>query len=118
MFKAPDAETHAFTGTKPSLTPTVFSGSGTDRKKEKNRSVYGYCVAKKLGIQLTYPSAYKVVKDTTNFVRIEKPTSKGHNNILVYTLPKALSILGPQRILDIRDSIGKAHVPGRFPEVI
>ena len=70
----------------------------------------------RFGIKLKYPSAYKTVKDTTNFVWIQKPIQKGHLNLVVYTLPEN-SIDGAfnKKILNIRDSIGRLYVPGRLP---
>ncbi|OUW34440.1 MAG: hypothetical protein CBD39_04030 [Flavobacteriaceae bacterium TMED179] len=70
----------------------------------------------KFGIRLEYPSAYKTVKDTTNFVWIQKSIQKGHLNLVVYTLPEN-SIDGAfnKKILNIRDSIGRLYIPGRLP---
>ena len=74
-------------------------------------------LSERFGFSLDYPSAYKTVKDTANFVWIEKPTSKGHNNILVYTLPNGtFNFKDPKQVLDIRDSIGKQYIPGRLPK--
>ena len=71
---------------------------------------------KRFGISLRYPSAYKTVKDTTNFIWIQKPTTTGHLNVIVYTLPLN-KIKKPidKAILKTRDSIGKKYVPGRLP---
>lgn len=70
---------------------------------------------KRFGIELTYPSAYKTFKDTTNFVWIQKEVRKGHLNLIAYTLKKnILEGSFNERILNIRDSIGKAYVPGRL----
>ena len=41
----------------------------------------------RFGINLTFPDAYSTVKDTANFVWIEKEVAKGHLNIITYTLP-------------------------------
>ena len=72
-------------------------------------------LSERFGISLTYPSAYKTVKDTTNFVWIQKEVRKGHLNIIAYSLPEnALEGSFSTRILDIRDSIGKKHIPGRL----
>jgi hypothetical protein len=72
-------------------------------------------LSRQLGISLIYPSAYKTVKDTTNFVWIQKPIRKGHLNIIAYNLPEtALEGKFNERILNIRDSIGKLYVPGRL----
>lgn len=69
----------------------------------------------RFGIELTYPSAYKTFKDTTNFVWIQKQVRKGHLNLIAYTLKEnILEGSFNERILNIRDSIGKAYVPGRL----
>ena len=69
----------------------------------------------RFGIELTYPSAYKTFKDTTNFVWIQKEVRKGHLNLIAYTLKEnILESSFNDRILNIRDSIGKAYVPGRL----
>ena len=72
-------------------------------------------LSRQLGISLIYPSAYKTVKDTTNFVWVQKPIRKGHLNIIAYNLPEnVLKGKFNERILNIRDSIGKLYVPGRL----
>ena len=72
-------------------------------------------LADRFGIELTYPTAYKTFKDTTNFVWIQKEVQKGHLNIIAYSLnANALKGALTERILTIRDSIGKAYVPGRL----
>jgi hypothetical protein len=69
----------------------------------------------KFGIGLTYPTAYKTVKDTTNFLWIQKSIPKGHMNIVAYSLPLS-QFRGnlKKRIIEIRDSIGKIYIPGRL----
>jgi len=70
---------------------------------------------KRFGIEFTYPSAYKTFKDTTNFVWIQKEVRKGHLNLIAYTLKEnILEGSFNERILNIRDSIGEAYVPGRL----
>ena len=67
-------------------------------------------------ISLTYPSAYKTVKDTTNFIWIEKPIQKGTLNLIVYALPLNKVSRNPlTEIKNMRDSIGKIYIPGRLP---
>ena len=91
-----------------------------NERKEKLRRIMKSPTTEKtllnrLGIELIYPSAYKTFKDTTNFVWIQKEVQKGHLNIIAYTLDeKALEGILNKRILNIRDSIGKAYVPGRL----
>lgn len=70
----------------------------------------------RFGFSLVYPSAYETVKDTTNFIWIQKPITKGHLNLIAYTLPEtALKQPVNKTIISIRDSIGKKYVPGRLP---
>ena len=67
-------------------------------------------------ISVIYPSAYKKFKDSLNFIWIQKPIQKGHMNIIAYSLPiNALKKNIKKRIPAIRDSIGKAYIPGRLP---
>lgn len=72
----------------------------------------------RFNISLTYPSAYKTVKDTTNFIWIEKPIRKGTLNIIVYSLPITTSFNEKSltKIIKMRDSIGKIYIPGRLPK--
>ncbi|MDG1763238.1 MAG: DUF4837 family protein [Flavobacteriaceae bacterium] len=91
-----------------------------NERKEKIRRISKSLTTEKtllnrFGIQLKYPSAYETVKDTINFVWIQKPVRKGHLNLIVYSLEEdRLGDKFSEQILDIRDSIGKVHVPGRL----
>ena len=68
------------------------------------------------GINLTFPDAYETVKDTTNFVWIEKQVVKGHLNIIAYTLRYEIELKKiAERSPKIRDSIGELYIPGRVP---
>ena len=82
-------------------------------KKSPSKST---TLSDRLGINLIYPSIYKNVKDTTNFVWLEKQIIKGTLNIISYRLPgNALS--NPPKlkeVIRIRDSIGEIYVPGRL----
>jgi hypothetical protein len=73
-------------------------------------------LSERFQVSTTYPSAYKIFKDTLNFTWIQKPIQKGHMNIIAYALPlNSLKGNIKKRITTIRDSIGKAYVPGRLP---
>ena len=70
---------------------------------------------KRFKISLIYPTAYNTVKDTNNFIWIQKEIPKGHMNLIAYSLSfKALRGNVKKRIPEIRDSIGKTHIPGRL----
>ncbi|HZW62709.1 MAG TPA: DUF4837 family protein [Flavobacteriaceae bacterium] len=68
-----------------------------------------------LGITLKFPSVYRIAKEEKDFFWIRKDITTGTTNLLIYQLPlSAITIndsLVPQMI-KIRDSIGKAHIPG------
>ena len=91
-----------------------------NERKEKMRRISKSLTTEKtlfnrFGIYLKYPSAYETVKDTANFVWIQKPIRKGHLNLIAYTLNEnELDVNFSRQILNIRDSIGKTHIPGRL----
>ncbi|UNY99728.1 DUF4837 family protein [Zhouia spongiae] len=75
----------------------------------------------KLGVSLTIPSVYKIVKEEENFFWIERQIPKGTMNIIVYEMPKDYYPKDSSRvdeIIKMRDSIGKKYVPGRDPETM
>lgn len=76
--------------------------------KDKNlRNRFGY--------DLVYPSVYEILKDTANFIWIQKQVQKGHLNIIAYKISDRISDNNfNAKILNIRDSIGKLYIPGRL----
>ena len=70
----------------------------------------------RLGIKLVYPSIYKTVKDTLNFVWLEKQIAKGTLNIISYRLPYKTFSETPKlkQVIRARDSICKLYIPGRL----
>ena len=80
------------------------------KSSTKDRHLYN-----RFKISLIYPTAYNTVKDTNNFIWIQKEIPKGHMNLIAYSLSfKALRGNVKKRIPEIRDSIGKTHIPGRL----
>ncbi|MGB0357143.1 MAG: DUF4837 family protein [Flavobacteriaceae bacterium] len=72
---------------------------------------------KRFGIDLTLPSAYRVFKEEETAVWFQREVQKGHVNILAYTLPRSTKLDRDsplQDIIRVRDSVGKAFVPGRL----
>lgn len=101
---------------------TLLKASITEIEQTEKRRRIGKSLSKgkefsdRFQISMTYPSAYKTFKDTLGFTWIQKPIQKGHMNIIAYALPiRALKENIKKRILVIRDSIGKAYIPGRLP---
>ena len=93
--------------------------SYNERKEKLRRINKSLSISKDLEnrfrISLQYPSAYKTVKDTSNFLWIQKDIPKGHMNIISYSIPKKqFKLFNSKRIIRIRDSIGKLYIPGRL----
>ncbi|MDG2234759.1 MAG: DUF4837 family protein [Flavobacteriaceae bacterium] len=112
-----DAQAFTFNENMELLMQTLGENERIEKLRRINKSLSTEKnLTDRFGIFLKYPSAYKTVKDTTNFVWIQKPIQKGHLNIISYVLPlNALNGVFNKRILNIRDSIGKIFVPGRLP---
>ena len=71
----------------------------------------------RFGINLTLPSAYSVFKEDINTVWFQREIQKGHVNLVVYELSRDTSLdwENPlQEVIRVRDSVGKAFVPGRL----
>jgi len=114
-----DAEVQAFSFEENAelLRQTLAENERKEKLRRINKSPTTETnLTERFGIHLNYPSAYNTVRDTTNFIWIQKQVQKGHLNIIAYALPEgALEGRFNEKILNIRDSIGKRHVPGRLP---
>ena len=101
--------------------PLIINAIKEGERKEKIRRIKkspskSNVLRKKMRINLVYPSVYKKVKDTFNFIWLEKQILKGTLNIISYRLPLN-TISDPPKLIDvirIRDSIGKINIPGRL----
>jgi hypothetical protein len=114
-----DAEVQAFSFEENAelLRQTLAENERKEKLRRINKSPTTETnLTERFGIHLNYPSAYNTVRDTTNFIWIQKQVQKGHLNIIAYALPEgALEGRFNEKILNIRDSIGKRYVPGRLP---
>ena len=112
-----DAQVFSFNENMDLLIQTLGENERKEKLRRINKSLSNEkTLTERFGIYLKYPSAYKTVKDTANFVWIQKPIQKGHLNIIAYALPvNALKGAFNKKILKIRDSIGRLFVPGRLP---
>lgn len=73
-------------------------------------------LTEKMGISLTMPLVYKLVKEEGNFFWIEREIRKGTTNVIVYELPLDAIPEDDTRvdaIIKMRDSIGQKYIPGR-----
>lgn len=84
------------------------------RRIKKSRSE-DKSLQEKFGLKLNFPSAYRYAKEEKDFVWIRKEIPKGNMEILIYEVPISAiendsSVIA--NITEMRDSIGKARVPG------
>jgi hypothetical protein len=85
-----------------------------EKQKRIKKSILKTKEFDSLGISLTMSSGYKLFKkETVNKLWFQRETQKGSVNILAYILPYSSANPSLERIISIRDSIGKAFVPGR-----
>jgi hypothetical protein len=101
-----------------SIIKSFKQGEVAERQRRINKSVLKQNILEdRFGIDLVIPSAYRLFKEGTNTAWFQREIQKGHVNLLVYALPKSTSInwIDPlQDVIQIRDSVGKAFVPGRL----
>ena len=102
---------------KPLIINTIKEGERKEKiRRIKKSPSKSNVLRKKMRINLVYPSVYKKVKDTFNFIWLDKQILKGTLNIISYRLPLN-TISNPPKLNDvirIRDSIGKINIPGRL----
>lgn len=70
---------------------------------------------KNLGVSLDFPTAYRYAKEKEDFFWIRKDIPHGSMEILVYEVPMSTILKDTNvvaNIIAMRDSIGKAHIPG------
>ena len=68
-----------------------------------------------LGLTINFSTAYRIAKEDNSFFWLRKDIKTGSMNIMLYEMPLGAISKGDDAINDIikmRDSIGKAHIPG------
>lgn len=68
-----------------------------------------------LGLNINFPSAYRVAKEDDTFFWIRRDIDTGTLNIMLYEMPLDAFTEGDDAILDVikmRDSIGEKYIPG------
>ena len=76
-----------------------------------------------LGVSFTAPGNFKKVDDTGDFLWLRQHLTSGiaktgSNNILVYSIPLNDESKIADKIIAVRDSIGKKFIPGSDPETM
>lgn len=69
----------------------------------------------KLGIELKFPTAYRLAKQEDDFFWIRKDITTGTMDLMIYEVPLKAIKKGDSATMDIvrmRDSIGEVHIPG------
>ena len=85
-----------------------------EKQKRIKNSVLKTSELDSIGINLTMSSGYKLFKkETKNKLWFQRETQKGSVNLLIYILPLNKESPNLENIVALRDSIGKAFVPGR-----
>lgn len=71
-------------------------------------------IEEKLGLQIQYPTIYRVAKEDEGFFWVRKDTETGSVNLLLYELPlDRVSTENPiNDVIAVRDSIGQQYIPG------
>ncbi|MBT8274087.1 MAG: DUF4837 family protein [Bacteroidia bacterium] len=98
----------------------IVSAFKTEELKEKQRRIRislhkNNSIEEKMGLSIRFPSVYRIAKEEDNFYWIRKDIRTGSMNLMVYEMPLDAISKDENAITDIikmRDSIGKAHIPG------
>lgn len=120
VLSAPDTTTlvEIILSQSTGLIPQLKMGEITERQRRTRKSVLKQeSIENHFGINVTMPSSYTLFKEEASAVWHQRQIQKGHVNFLVYTLPKntKLDWQNPlQDVIRIRDSVGKAFIPGRL----
>ena len=87
-----------------------------EKQRRTRKSLFNStAVTKQFGINIQFPSIYRIAKQAEDFFWIRRDIKTGTVNLLIYTLPfdetltkEALA----ERVITVRDSIGKQHIQG------
>ena len=98
-----------------SMTQNLFKKNRLDESQ--------YQTLQNLGISLTIHNKFNLVDDTGEFLWLRHHLTSGiaktgSNNILVYSVPLLPEAQVSDRIISIRNQIGKQYIPGSDPETM
>jgi hypothetical protein len=105
----------AFIASDVAMMQNTFAGKKLDDSQFKT--------LQNLKLSLTIPNTFRTVDDTGEFLWLRQHLKSGiaktgSNNILVYSLPLVDATKVEAQIVAVRDSIGKAYIPGSNPETM
>lgn len=98
----------------------IISEFKNEELKEKQRRIKKSLhktssIEKSLGLNLNFPSAYRIAKEDSEFFWIRRDIDTGTLNLMLYEMPIDAFSEGDNAILDViemRDSIGRKYIPG------
>ena len=87
-----------------------------EKQRRTKKSLFNStAITKQLGINIQFPSIYRIANQSDDFFWIRRDIKTGTVNLLLYTLPYDEDITKEdlaKRVIKTRDSIGKVHIPG------
>lgn len=106
-----------------SQAPNVIDRFKAQERKERLRRIQKstfsqHGLEEQFGLKMTMPSTYSVVKRSKEAVWLQREIQKGHINLLIYTTKNKSELISEKNLegaIALRDSVGKAFVPGRLP---
>lgn len=96
----------------------IISAFKKEEIKEKQRLIAKSlfdtkAIQEELGVDIKFPTAYRIATQSDNFFWIRKDTNTGNMDFMIYEVPLNSIHKGDSTVVDIirmRDSIGKVHV--------
>ncbi|MDC0630005.1 DUF4837 family protein [Flavobacteriaceae bacterium] len=87
-----------------------------EKQRRTKKSVFKTTsITKQFGINIQFPSIYRIAKQVDDFLWIRRDIKTGTVNLMIYTLPYDDNITKEalaKRVIKVRDSIGKLYIPG------
>jgi len=87
-----------------------------EKQRRTRKSLFNStAVTEQFGINIQFPSIYRIAKQDDDFFWIRRDIKTGTVNLLIYTLPYDDTITKDalaKRVITVRDSIGKQYIPG------
>jgi hypothetical protein len=87
-----------------------------EKQRRSRKSLFNStAISEQLGIEIQFPSIYRLAKQEDDFFWIRRDIKTGTVNLLLYTVPYdeafTKEVLA-NRVIRTRDSIGRKHIPG------
>tara|TARA_B110001452_G_C15202627_1_gene417290 strand:- start:249 stop:1226 length:978 start_codon:yes stop_codon:yes gene_type:complete len=87
-----------------------------EKQRRSRKSLFNStAISEQLGIEIQFPSIYRLAKQEDDFFWIRRDIKTGTVNLLLYTVPYDEALTKEalaNRVIRTRDSIGRKHIPG------